>query len=611
MFVCLAGSSKKSKKAANGVANIPVNPSNKYNDFAQIGHHHPLALNDSVDIIPLNMTMGNAELGKHRRFLSYITLCLSLFIVNFKTFILAYGAQSLHSQSLPVTPTSKKQKIPKAQRDPNLKKQLKIPKIPKEKKPKKELSPKKQRQPKTPKMKSWPLKEDSSDAAAVAAAVAAVGGPARAPYLFPNLLDQFSGPGLIPTNPLFQSVPFGLGQPGPHNPFQPLPAFDMLNFPPHFKRNPFGDPNALHHMNEINQPDSAIKPQCNVAPLVPSTSKFGNMFHAQQQQEEQYLYNQQQRPQIHYTARDAIDTAALGLDVARGLADTVRGRSTATSSRQKGHKSSHVHAEMTSTTINISDDDDYGHRKHSREIKAEKIDVAYDNYEHKPHKQKDIDKQYDAHDNEDEKHQISQQRAHTNAHIETDSQLMAHDLSMGVSERPSTPKSSIKSEHKKKDKSGHKKERKDKDGKDGIKLKKKKDKKDKSKSKSDKRAMKEALKNKELKDRSAAKKEKRERKKVKERLAAASALATSSGNDDLFSSISVKDNASPYLSNSLYGNDEPSSNTAESMDASSAIPKLTLKLGPSTSSSPRPATPDIPPRKMYTRFTVNVCLTQF
>lgn len=487
-----------------------------------------------------------------------------------------------------MTPTGKKQKIPKAQRDPNMKKQPKIPKIPKEKKPKKESSPKKQRLPKIPKSKAWPLKEDSSDAAAVAAAVAAVGGPARAPYLFPNLLDQFSGPGLIPTNPLFQSGPFGIGQPGPNNPFQPLPAFDMLNFPPHFKRNPFADPGALHHINEANHPDlnivNAIKPKCNVAPLVPSTSKFGNMFHSQQQQDEQYHHSQQQQPPPHHQHRP--------------------------SSRQKSHKTSHMHTELaTTTTINISDDDDYGHRKHSREMKqAEKMDAAHDNYDHK-HKQKDIDKQYyGGHDNVEEKHQIPQQRVHAHAHIDTDEQMMAHDLSISVSDRPSTPKSSIKSEHKKKDKSGHKKERKDKDG-TGIKMKKKKDKKDKSKSKSDKRAMKEALKNKELKDRSAAKKEKRERKKEKERLATASALASTSGNDDhLFGSMSVKDNVSPYQSNSLYGGDEPSPNIPDNMETSSAIPKLTLKLGPSTSSSPRPATPDIPPRKMYIHLTVTIVL---
>lgn len=423
-----------------------------------------------------------------------------------------------------ISPTGKKQKVPKTPRDPNLKKQPKPPKIPKEKKPKKEVSPKKPRQPKALKAKIKQGLQDNADAAAVAAAAAAVGGSSRAPYLFPNILDQFSGPGLIPGNPLFQSVPFGYGPPNTAVPFQPLPGFDILNFPAHFKKPSFGDGNLLPSTNLAGITDlhrePPIKAQCNVAPLVPHTKP--NKFSPE--------------PAEVNTVIDISD--------------------------------------------DISDDDEFGQR-YTKDIVSEKP-----LYESPVLKQKPQDSHYDEY--EERKQRLIIPDNVDNEEIE--------DFPIDLDEPPATPKSFHKSEHhskKSKDRSGHKKDRKDKTG-SGVKSKKKKDKKDKSKSKSDKRALKEALKNKEVKDKSAAKKEKREKKKEKERLALA--LAAGSKTEEILVSRQVKETTYVQTTSTIYGIEETSLTDTVNTE-SSGIPKLTLKLGPSTSSSPRPATPDIPSRK--------------
>lgn len=209
--------------------------------------------------------------------------------------VVRFAAADYPTPNIPTTPSGKKQKIPKALRDPNAKKQSKEPKIPKEKKPKKENSPKKVRTPKIPKNKAWSGREESDDAAAVAAAAAAMGGPGRAPYMFPNLLDQFSGGHGF--NPLFQSVGFGLPQTGPSNPFPSLAGLDMMNFPSQMKRNqPFGDMMPIPNFDPTLPTDptmiNSIKPQCNVAPLVPKLPAF-DMGH--QQQMSPHSFSQQQQ----------------------------------------------------------------------------------------------------------------------------------------------------------------------------------------------------------------------------------------------------------------------------------------------------------------------------
>lgn len=150
----------------------------------------------------------------------------------------------------------------------------------------------------------------------------------------------------------------------------------------------------------------------------------------------------------------------------------------------------------------------------------------------------------------------------------------------------------------KKDK--EKKEKKDKET-GVVKMKKKKDKKDKSKNKGE---------HSKVKDKSALKKEKREKKKERERSAAAAAALSMESNDmsaasntfygsqghsewprDIYSKESVNLGDSSDLNASFNDN--------SNLETSSAIPKLTLKLAPSSPSSrtSRPSTPDFPSNK--------------
>lgn len=218
------------------------------------------------------------------------------------------------------------------------------------------------------------------------------------------------------------------------------------------------------------------------------------------------------------------------------------------------------------TTIDISDEDEYGQRN-TKEVYNEKNSMSFDNYGHKQ-KSKDTHEKHSHFDDYSERRMSSQR---SQIHSDT-GDIDEHDGSIDV---PTSKPKKIK------DKSGHKKDKKDKDGSGIGKIKKKKDKKDKSKNKSEKRA---------LKERSAAKKEKREKKKKK----LAAAMAASGSND-----AAVFDDAGSSYGNNLFDADGASANTtSDGMHSElSTIPKLTLKLGPSASS--RPATPDIPPRKMY------------
>lgn len=167
-------------------------------------------------------------------------------------------------QSLDNLPPSKKQKL--------LKKSNKIPKepkIPKIKKVKKDPLIKKERVPKARKLElpvmPNPILHQEEN-------------PLSKMFLKdefrPNvgLIDQFSGSGLNPFNPLFQSVPFDLPvrDPMQNYPFASgLPGnYDFANLS-RFKRPNFSDPVPNEIVNLSRDIVEPPKPLCNVAPLMP------------------------------------------------------------------------------------------------------------------------------------------------------------------------------------------------------------------------------------------------------------------------------------------------------------------------------------------------------
>lgn len=181
----------------------------------------------------------------------------------------------------------------------------KPPKIPKEKKLKKDLT---QRKPRTPKAsKSFPAPNHPVGYGPLQPPPMTMPpdvGSSRMPMpMFPNMgfLDQFSGPGLIPSNPLFQSVPFGIQNQMP--PF--LPNYnDLLNFS-RFKRPNFDDTapaglidphrNPSHNIRHetikddpnASMADKSVKPLCHVAPFVPPSllSNESIALHSSQQKD--------------------------------------------------------------------------------------------------------------------------------------------------------------------------------------------------------------------------------------------------------------------------------------------------------------------------------------
>lgn len=163
----------------------------------------------------------------------------------------------------------------------------KPPKIPKEKKLKKDLTQRKPRTPKAPKTFVPPHLQAPSEQAPPDATSSRMLMP-----MFPNMgfLDQFSGPGLIPSNPLFQSVPFGIPGNNQMPPFSVLPSYsDLLNFS-RFKRPNFDDAapagglidptrNPIHNVRHdatkedpvASVTDKSMNPLCHVAPFVPQS----------------------------------------------------------------------------------------------------------------------------------------------------------------------------------------------------------------------------------------------------------------------------------------------------------------------------------------------------
>lgn len=465
----------------------------------------------------------------------------------------------------------------------------KTPKIPKEKKLKKDLTQRKPRTPKAP--KAFMPQHLNPPMPVVQPDLAASRMPMPMP-MFPNMgfLDQFSGPGLIPSNPLFQSVPFGMPGNNQMPPFSVLPSYsDLLNFS-RFKRPNFNeaspsgsvDPNRnpAHNVRHeaikeeacTSVADKSVKPLCHVAPFVP-----------------QSLLSSVEMRSRSKDPPNADDDHAKRTSSGQGSAkpwldhDNRPTGSTRPSTESHDQSSNAPTYDDQKTTIIIDSDDD--------------------------------DENFTAASNDCRWYSPGTSNA-------------------APSDRDTSQFSDESKRHTKKikDKSttGHrdKKDKKDKDG-SGIKMKKKKDKKDKTKSECSHLVslsrsntisrpssfpFKSPIgKEKDHKDKAALKEEKRKKKKEKDRLAAAAAAAAAAEADAMSStgaSFSGAFNPTSHAAQSSYpesmARGEPSRDTFDGSEyahdtanfEASAIPKLTLKLAPSSSSpSSRPSTPDFPSSK--------------
>lgn len=457
-------------------------------------------------------------------------------------------------------PPSKKQKLLK-----KLTKPPKEPKPPKIKKLKKDGMPRKERTPKAAKLLA------ESVAAAAAQAVAAAGLPPTQmmpddKMMFPKMLapppmnlhrmpDEFTPanvgmltvPGLNPLNPLFQSVRFDLPvrDPMQNYPFVPGPMhnFDFANLS-RFKRPNFNEPipgdgepaMAKHSRDLANAPS---KPLCNVAPLMPPS-----LLNMEMHRKDDYMPDASHHHEPHSSSQKHYPEPNSGYGSKKMGAQY---------SDQAPYCAGGGGGNDSPIVINSDDDDDDG-----------------------------------------------------GGNLPSQSPPPETDQSFGEVKR--------KKVKDKKDK--EKKEKKDKET--GIvKLKKKKDKKDKSKNKGEH--------SKTPKDKSALKKEKREKKKERERSAAALSMDTndsmaatsnqfySSQNEtravDLVVTSKSKKRQRSSSRDSQYSGRETelkrsgdgnatAFNTDNSNMETSGIPKLTLKLAPSSSSpssrTSRPSTPDFP-----------------
>lgn len=462
-----------------------------------------------------------------------------------------------------LVPTSEVSK--KKQKNPN-----KPPKPPKEKKIKKDPSQKKVRQPKQPKEVETPI-------------IPSLPPRPQQPYLFPpTFLDPvgFSGPGLIPCNPLFPTVPFDLQgnrEQMPNNPFSVLPNFNFMNLA-RFKRPNFNDSSSMgesypnidnrHSTGGMNEEplDKSIKPLCNVAPLVPPS-----------------LLNLEELSSKQHSRENAFNASKesnFGYDPVIPSKD------------YQGHAAK-VNPPIT-------------HNEPYSEIEQRKKQLT---------KQAPGDnvKLYEAHiveptqapiviDSDDDLPPIA-----TTSHIPKES-FSAADSSLT---------SEIKVKKIKDKSSGHsKKDKKDKEL-GVVKLKKKKDKKDKSKSKTLKHLNRDEDHSKSFKDKSLLKKEKREKKREKDRSAmmagemevlTANAASTSAIFNKHIQPGMVHDAFSKEQTGYVKSTSDLADISADvSAVESSAIPKLTLKLAPSSASPiSRPSTPDFQSsqRKRYVAATI-------
>lgn len=325
-----------------------------------------------------------------------------------------------------------------------------------------------------------------------------------------DIMSRFPGPGLIPSNPLFQSFQFDVSSSSqmPNYPFPGLSGFDFANLA-RFKRPNFDDlPTDTRPSTDrtMDPSISGAKRLCNVASLMPPSlaSEIDNVHTKPTFSDVDEIHVSRKHTEIH--------TSTTSTPFNSKKSSTV----TTTSTFEK--------RESFASPIVVDDEDDFN-GEHSR----------------------------------------SQSPPHGNPHID-----------------PAGHVEEVKRK-KNKDKSSKegKKDKKDKELKDGIKIKKKKDKKDKIKNKTEHG---EQLKS--PKDKAQLKKEKREKKKEKER----AAMAMDSGG--LADHTEWSRDAFERDTSSMDFNADTSS-----MEAS-AIPKLTLKLGPLSSSpssrTSRPFTPDFP-----------------
>lgn len=450
-----------------------------------------------------------------------------------------YSASIVPSLDQPEQISKKAKLLKKLNKPP---KEPKVPKEPKIKKPKKESPEKKTKASKQQLIdltKEMPFAVGGSktNMGFFGASMANIANMANMGFL-----NQFPGPGLIPTNPLFQSVRFDM--PGNEqisgNYFPGLPGFDLSNLS-RFKRPNFNDPqqndlmlNNAKHFGDTSS-TSAVKPLCNVAPLMPPS----------------LLNPSNEQPSMSHSSADYIQQ---GNPFSKKHLDAPLFSS---------QSNMHLAGASSSPILIDSEEDDKLPTSSSAQI-----DYSISNPIQSP---------------------------------QTDRQQS--DGAFGDEAK----------RHKKiKDKSSgeKKKEKRDKEG-GGIKMKKKKDKKDKSKSKHMPHDGDDV---KPIKDKAALKKEKREKKKERDRLAAlAAASAADIGNltessntgfgrhSDWHDAFPLKEE---HQSSHAQSYDNPDGNeygadTSSNMETS-VIPKLTLKLAPSSSSpSSRPSTPDFPsiPRK--------------
>lgn len=339
----------------------------------------------------------------------------------------------------------------------------------------------------------------------------------------------WSGPGLIPGNPLFPNFPL---QPRQRLPF-PLPNFEMFGTFPRLKR---------PHM-EKPEPESMAMPinyemaQCNVAPLVPASLKLEDIATSSSTQQNSYV-----------SPSKASFPSSTSISLVSGAGSHQHPKSRPLTPEPK----------LDSHTIDLTDDpyEDQAlptpKRVESPPFMA--TSPRADSLSQASHMQLN-------------KRRLSSSPRHMSGTFSMDDTQSLTDSIADEADNGNNSSNKEKSAkmEKRKDKE-HKKEKKDKEGK----IKKKKDKKDKTKSKekSEKRKDKEDKhKDKELKLKT--KKEKKEKRKEKELARVLCGMGTTSPMGPLHD-LGVSSPGS--------GRDSDSS----------IVPKLTLKLG----TSPRPDTPD-------------------
>lgn len=349
----------------------------------------------------------------------------------------------------------------------------------------------------------------------------------------------WSGPGLIPGNPLFPNFPL---QPRQRLPF-PLPNFELFGNFPRLKRPHIDKPEP----EPMGMPINYEMAQCNVAPLVPASLKLEDIS----------TPTPPMVPQNNYLPpTKALFPSSTSISLVPG----------GSSHQSMKTKPLTPEPKIDNQTIDLTDDpfDDHVPPPKRTEppfaatISPDNVNQASSHMQHQnqSNKQRRL--------SSSPRPSLSSTFITDDTQSLTDSVVDDMDIDSGNN---ATNKDKILKLERRKDKE-HKKDKKDKEGK----IKKKKDKKDKTKNKerSEKRKEKEEKhKDKELKLKT--KKEKREKRKEKELARVLCGMATTPP-------ISSGPSVDLGVSSPGSGRDSDSS----------IVPKLTLKLG----TSPRPDTPD-------------------